>query len=169
MMYRMNQSLAIGLAVSRSSWPPRPTLLVNGNSLDFVTNKSRDCWSIDEWRRYAEFIENAGKNLSQQLNKLQEELLVKSNKLRRGKSKGASSYTLLSDRPVVKRGRPRGSKSEQYAIEALELKKSCDRSMNDEKAILDVLTNLHRMSFHKAKPQVKTIKRLMTKLRKHSK
>lgn len=89
-------------------WPPRPTLLTCPNYLEGVDFSKQEQWGANEWRAYANYLEERGAALVNELAKKAAELEQARRKAsRRGKPikhRQGSLLTGIEEEPKGKRG-----------------------------------------------------------------
>lgn len=163
-------------------WPP--SILKRGGLLSdspqlYATNK--DEWGVNEWRLYAEILEERGGhlrdqvvNLKKQLDKAQLGLYLAKQRASRKKSEtqtNAITPTIgaLSIPTVIhkQKGRPKGSNYEDIAKEALKIKEAHGNQITDKEAAIEAQCNLGA-SVWKARQSAKSITQQMTILRKRN-
>lgn len=182
--------------IAAAYWPPvRPNggLLAGAgiaSEWDFLS-RPRDEWTADEWRRYAERMEQAGHTLARELVEARLELararakasrkanlylrpgLKKAGKAREAPMGDTAPFLagLLTPRDLPKRGRPTGSQWKaiaEAADEVLAAAKKRGNRMKKHEAVNEVLRSLGRRSL--SERETRTAQRLMKPAtRRHNK
>lgn len=160
-------------------WPPKPGLLLS-NRLGFITSKPRQEWTGEEWRLYAEFLEDRGT--------YQNLLLIQANsKLGRKKPKAKEVIkpqidpslgmiqAYLKSKPRIgrppKTGNQSSSRYEKPASDAIALRIKIEESggeITDVEAAKEILIN-QGYSDWKAKAPSKKIAQQMSRIRTRTK
>jgi hypothetical protein len=99
-------------------WPPRPTLLTDDFGILKLDFENQQTWGVDEWKKYAQYLEKSGQQLKNDLQKTRRELAI-----RKEKSSRRNRNSVATNRPIIlgglydnfkipkpKRGRKCGSK-----------------------------------------------------------
>jgi hypothetical protein len=132
-------------------WPPRPTLLTCPDYLADVNFSKQAQWGADEWRAYANYLEERGAALVNELAKKAAELEQARRKASRRtkpiKYRKGSLLTGFEEEPKPKRGRKKNEKLPSWEYAELALKKQKElraqgRIVTDSQALEAVYDDL---------------------------
>lgn len=140
-------SMILMLLHRNRAWPPefpRRGSMLTGDYGDPQT--PREQWGVDEWRAYAMFLEESGKQRARDMGLIEQELSDKRKKLSRRKSGGKPQETPLwsAGREKKKPGRKPNGNREKNAAEVLairyELEAAGNKGITDRMALEEWLS-----------------------------
>jgi hypothetical protein len=170
-MYRADIVVLNWLSQQRQ-WPPKfprtETLLT---PLD-DSKIPRDEWGTAEWQAYAMFLEESGKNIMRELNRLDADLKDSRRKLSRSnpnsrRKQRASTVNMLGDREQKIYGRKSDGKTKFIAAEAIDVRielEATGQKMTDLAAIQELRA---RKGMRPSRPKaLRNIRNMMSKYRR---